>query len=265
MLDSFNREINYIRVSVTDRCNLRCVYCMPEEGVEKKNHNEILSYEQIYNVVKEAAELGVKKVRLTGGEPLVRKNIDELVAMIRSVKNVETIAITTNALILSPIAERLKNAGLDSINVSLDTLDDERYKYITRGGNLKDALKGIETASKLDFQLKINVVVYDEKSREELPLLEKYASEVNAKLQTIQYYNINTQKVDSINYDRPHRCKYCNRIRLLSDGYLLSCLHSNIKFKIDFNNIRGSIIRCIEGKPENGSYSDVKSISMIGG
>ena len=133
MLDSFNREINYIRVSVTDRCNLRCVYCMPEEGIEKKTHNEILSYEQIYNVVKEAAELGVKKVRLTGGEPLVRKNIDELVAMIRTLKNIETIAMTTNALILSPIAERLKKAGLDSINISLDTLDDERYKYITRG------------------------------------------------------------------------------------------------------------------------------------
>ena len=95
MLDSFNRDINYIRVSVTDRCNLRCVYCMPEEDFEKKSHNEILSYEQIYDVVKEAAELGVKKVRLTGGEPLVRKNIDELVAMIRKVKKIETIAMTT--------------------------------------------------------------------------------------------------------------------------------------------------------------------------
>ena len=128
--------------------------------------------------------------------------------MIRKVKKIETIAMTTNALLLSSIAEKLKKAGLDSVNISLDTLDDERYKYITRGGNLKDALKGIEIASKFGFQLKINVVVYDDKSREELPLLEKYASSVNAKLQTIQYYNINSQKLDSINYDRPHRCKY---------------------------------------------------------
>ena len=265
MLDSFNREINYLRVSVTDRCNLRCVYCMPEEGVVKKPHNEILSYEQIYNVVKEAAELGVKKVRITGGEPLVRKDIDSLVAMIRSVKKVETIAMTTNAVLLYNAAEKLKEAGLDSINISLDTLDSERYKHITRDGNLYDAMKGIKKASELGFQLKINVVIYDEKSKEELPLLREYADNLNAKIQTIQYYNINEQKLDSIDYDRPAKCKYCNRIRLLADGYLLSCLHSNIKFKVDFNDIRGSIIRCIEGKPENGAYSDVESLSMIGG
>ncbi|MEI0701788.1 GTP 3',8-cyclase MoaA [Brachyspira intermedia] len=265
MLDSFNREINYIRVSVTDRCNLRCVYCMPEDGIIKKMHSQILSYEQIYNVVKEASELGVKKVRITGGEPLVRKNIDELVAMIRTIEKVDIIAMTTNAVLLDGIAEKLKNAGLDSINISLDTLDSERYKYITRGGSLYDAMKGIKRASKLGFQLKINVVVYDEKSKEELPLLKKYAESINAKLQTIQYYNLNSQKLDSIDYDRPARCKYCNRIRLLSDGYLLSCLHSNIKFKVDFDDIRGSIIKCIEGKPENGAYSDAESLSMIGG
>ena len=265
MLDSFNREINYLRVSVTDRCNLRCVYCMPEEGIIKKNHNQILSYEQIYNVVKEASELGVKKVRLTGGEPLVRKNIDELVAMIRSIKKIETIAMTTNAVMLPDIAERLKSAGLDSINISLDTLDSERYKHITRGGSLYDAMRGIKKASDLGFQLKINVVVYDEISKDELPLLRKYAENINAKLQTIQYYNINEQKLDAIDYDRPAKCKFCNRIRLLADGYLLCCLHSNIKFKIDFDDIRGSIIKCIEGKPENGAYSDVESVSMIGG
>ena len=265
MLDSFNREINYMRVSVTDRCNLRCIYCMPKDGVIKKEHNDIISYENIYNIVKEASELGIKKVRITGGEPLVRKNIDELVSMIRTIKKIETIAMTTNAILLSKIAEKLKISGLDSINISLDTLDSERYKYITRGGNLYDAMEGIKKASELGFQLKINVVIYDEKSKDELPIIQKYADSVNAKLQTIQYYNINKQKQDAIEYDRPEKCKYCNRIRLLSDGYLLSCLHSNIKFKVDFNDIRGSIIKCIEGKPENGAYSDVESVSMIGG
>lgn len=265
MLDSFNREINYIRVSVTDRCNLRCVYCMPEEGIIKKSHNEILTFEQIYSIVKEASELGIKKVRITGGEPLVRKNIEELVSMIRSIEKVEIIAMTTNAVLLYSLAEKLKNSGLDSINISLDTLDSERYKYITRGGNIDDAIKGINKASDLGFKLKINTVVYDEKSREELPLLRDFAKSVNAELQTIQCYDINKQKEDALEYDRPAKCKYCNRIRLLSDGYLLSCLHSNIKFKVDFDDIRGSIIKCIEGKPENGSYSDVKSVSMIGG
>ncbi|WP_300369866.1 GTP 3',8-cyclase MoaA [Brachyspira sp.] len=265
MLDSFNREINYLRISVTDRCNLRCVYCMPEEGIMKKSHHQILTYEEIYSVVKEAAELGIKKVRLTGGEPLVRKNIDELVAMIRSIEKIETIAMTTNAVMLYDIAKRLKEAGLNSINISLDTLDSERYKYITRGGSLYDAMKGIKKASELGFQLKINVVIYDDKTKEELALINEYASNLNAKVQTIQYYNLNEQKLDAIDYDRPAKCKFCNRIRLLSDGYLLSCLHSNIKFKLDFNDIRSSIIKCIDYKPENGTYSDVESLSMIGG
>ena len=265
MLDSFNREINYMRISVTDRCNLRCIYCMPEKGVEKKSHDQILSYEDIYNIVKEASEIGVKKIRITGGESLVRRDIDELVGMIRKIKKVEIIAMTTNAVLLYDMAEKLKNAGLDSINISLDTLDSERYKYITRGGNINDAMKGIKKASELGFKLKINTVIYDEKSKEELPLLKEYAESINAKLQTIKYYDINKQKLDDIEYDRPKRCESCNRIRLLCDGYLLSCLHSNIKFKVDFNDIRGSIIKCIECKPKNGSYSDVESISMIGG
>ena len=108
MLDSFNREINYMRISVTDRCNLRCIYCMPEKGVEKKSHDQILSYEDIYNIVKEASEIGVKKIRITGGEPLVRRDIDELVGMIRKIKKVEIIAMTTNAVLLYDMAEKLK-------------------------------------------------------------------------------------------------------------------------------------------------------------
>lgn len=265
MLDSFDREINYMRISVTDRCNLKCLYCIPEEEIIKKHHNDILRYEEIYSIVKEASKLGVSKVRITGGEPLVRKNIEELIKMIRRIEDINIISMTTNGILLKPIAYKLKEAGLDSINISLDTLDYERYKMITRGGNLQDVIIGIEEAHKLNFKLKINVVIYDDISKKELPELYKYAESINAELQTIKFYNINEQKEDNAEYDRPMKCKYCNRIRLLSDGYLLSCLHSDIKVKVDFNDIRGSIMKCINIKPKNGSHSNVKSLSMIGG
>lgn len=265
MLDSFDREINYMRISVTDRCNLKCVYCMPEDGIVKKHHSDILRYEQIYDIVKEASKLGINKVRITGGEPLVRKNIEELIKMIRSIEDINIISMTTNGILLEPIAYKLKEAGLDSINISLDTLNEERYKTITRGGNLHSAIRGIEEAYKLGFKLKINVVIYDDISKKELPELYKYAENIDAKLQTIKFYNINERKEDTSKYDRPMKCKYCNRIRLLSDGYLLSCLHSDIKVKVDFNDIKGSIMKCINIKPENGSRSNVESLSMIGG
>lgn len=265
MLDSFDREINYMRISITDKCNLRCIYCMPENGIIKKSHSDILRYEQIYEIVKEASKLGINKIRITGGEPLVRKNIEKLIEMIRSIKSIDTIAMTTNGIFLYNMAYKLKKAGLNSINISLDTLNSERYKTITRNGNLFLVLRGIEEAYKLGFKLKINVVIYDDISKNELPELYKYAKSINAKLQTIKFYNINEQKEDFSEYDRPMKCEYCNKIRLLSDGYLLSCLHSNIKVKVDFNDIRGSIIKSINIKPGSGSYSDVESLSMIGG
>ena len=132
MLDSFDREINYMRISVTDRCNLKCLYCIPEEEIIKKHHNDILRYEEIYSIVKEASKLGVSKVRITGGEPLVRKNIEELIKMIRRIEDINIISMTTNGILLKSIAYKLKEAGLDSINISLDTLD---YEEMIQTGN----------------------------------------------------------------------------------------------------------------------------------
>lgn len=265
MLDSFNREINYMRVSVTDKCNLSCIYCMPEDDFERGCANNVLSYEDIFKVVEVASTLGINKIRLTGGEPLVRRDLDKLVEMIRTIDKIKIIAMTTNGVLLTHFAEDLKKAGLDSINISLDSLNPDRYRQMTRGGDIKDVLSGIDIASRLGFQLKINVVIYDDISKEELPALREYAESVNAKIQTIQYYNLNEDKRDTDLYDRPMKCIYCNKIRLLSDGYLLSCLHSNLKTKVDFNNIRDSIIKCINIKPEKGTYSDTKSLSLIGG
>jgi GTP 3',8-cyclase len=158
--DSFQRPINYLRISVTDRCNLRCVYCMPEAGVELMSHYDILSYEEIYTIVKAAAELGISRVRLTGGEPLVRAGISDLVSLLASIETIEDIALTTNGILLAQHAAELKEAGLNRVNISLDTLKPERFRQITRCGTLGDTLKGIKAAEAADLTpVKINMVV----------------------------------------------------------------------------------------------------------
>ena len=158
--DNFDRPISYLRVSVTDRCDLRCVYCMPAGGVTWRPHGEILHYEEIERVVRAAASLGISKVRLTGGEPLVRKGLVDLVAMIASIPGIDDLAMTTNGILLARHAEELKAAGLKRVNVSLDTLRPERFRTITRLGELSDTLEGIAAAKEAGLvPVKVNTVV----------------------------------------------------------------------------------------------------------
>jgi len=159
-VDSFGRSIDYLRISVTDRCNLRCIYCMPPEGVPHISHNEILSYEEIQAVVQVAAQLGVRGIRLTGGEPLVRADFPELVKMLSQIEGIQELSLTTNGALLKDYAQALKQAGLSRVNVSLDTLRANRFQYITRLGELKDVLAGIKAAREVGFRpVKINTVV----------------------------------------------------------------------------------------------------------
>lgn len=160
LVDRFNREHDYLRISVTDRCNLRCVYCMPPEGVKFMQHSELLTYEQIEEVVRVGASLGIRKLRLTGGEPLVRKDIEVLISKLSRIEGIEDIALTTNAYYLAHKAEVLKEAGLTRVNISLDSLHPERFKEITRGGILDRVLDGIDAAVKVGFKpVKINTVL----------------------------------------------------------------------------------------------------------
>ncbi|MGB7605293.1 MAG: GTP 3',8-cyclase MoaA [Lutisporaceae bacterium] len=160
MKDTLGRSINYLRISVTDRCNLRCMYCMPEEGICKKEHQDILSLEEIYEVVKTCSELGVNKVRITGGEPLVRIGITNLIEKISRLENIKDIALTTNGVLLEKYAEELKEAGLKRVNISLDTLNEEKYSYITRGGKLDDVMRGIKAAERVGmYPVKLNAVL----------------------------------------------------------------------------------------------------------
>ena len=176
MLDGEGRLIEYLRLSVTDRCNCRCTYCMPAGGVPMLGHKDILSFEELTEVVAACAQLGVRKVRLTGGEPLVRHGLPELVRMIRAVPGVEELAMTTNATLLAPVAAELHHAGLDRLNVSLDTLDAARYAELTRGGSLEDALAGLAAARDAGFsRTKVNCVLMGGVNDADVPRLAELA------------------------------------------------------------------------------------------
>jgi cyclic pyranopterin phosphate synthase len=169
-VDSVGRHIDYLRISVTDRCNLRCVYCMPPEGVPQMSHSEILSYEEIRAVARAAVELGFKKVRLTGGEPLVRAELSKLVRMLSRIEGLKELSLTTNGTLLKRYALELKQAGLSRINVSLDTLKADRFQRIARLGKLQDVLEGIAAAKEAGFEpVKINMVVMRGMNEDEVP------------------------------------------------------------------------------------------------
>lgn len=158
MKDSYGRQINYLRLSVTDLCNLRCEYCMPKEGITKSDHHEQLTHEEFEIIVKEFVKLGVNKVRITGGEPLVKKGIIDLLTKIGQIEGITDLAMTTNGELLNTYARDIKSAGVKRLNISLDTFDPMKYKRITRGGDLATVLEGIELAKELGFVIKLNTV-----------------------------------------------------------------------------------------------------------
>ncbi len=172
MTDGFGREINYLRLSITELCNLRCRYCMPEDGVCKKSHEEMLTQEEMLSAIRAAASLGVTKLRLTGGEPLVKPNIVSLCREAAATPGIREVCLTTNGTLLPRLAQPLKEAGVNRLNISLDTLDADKYRFITRRGELEQALKGIEAAQKAGFErIKINTVLIGGFNDDEIPQL----------------------------------------------------------------------------------------------
>ncbi|MGO4268996.1 GTP 3',8-cyclase MoaA [Paenibacillus sp. TAF58] len=160
LMDRFGRMHDYLRISVTDRCNLRCVYCMPEEGMEFEPDEKLLNFEEITEVVRVLAGLGVRKLRLTGGEPLVRKNLEQLIGMLSQIPGIEDIALTTNGIYFASRAEKLREAGLTRVNISLDSLKADRFSLITRGGDIHRVLASIEEAYRVGITpIKLNVVL----------------------------------------------------------------------------------------------------------
>ena len=169
MKDQYGREIDYIRISVTDRCNLRCKYCIPECGIASVGHENILNFDEITRIVAECAKLGIKKVKITGGEPLVRRELHSLVARIKNTPGIEQVTLTTNGIFLNEQIERLAEAGIDAINISLDTLDSAKFKKITGFDALDKVLDAIELCK--DYQgvkLKLNVVTLADYNKDEI-------------------------------------------------------------------------------------------------
>lgn len=178
MLDNQGRNIRYLRLSVTDRCNFRCRYCMPAEGVCKREHSEMLSFEELTEIVRTAVSLGVSKVRLTGGEPLVRRGIVDLCRSLRAINGVRELTMTTNGALLPQYAAELKQAGVDRLNISLDTLNEDKFAALTRGGSRADTLAGLDAAWNAGFRgTKLNVVLLGGVNADEIPALAQLAQD----------------------------------------------------------------------------------------
>ncbi|WP_455067976.1 GTP 3',8-cyclase MoaA [Parvimonas micra] len=277
MKDRFGRDITYLRISVTDLCNLRCKYCMPESGVESLCHSDILTLEEIVEIVKVAAKNGIKKIRLTGGEPLVRRGFINLCKEISKIDEIEDIAITTNGVNLKNMADDLFENKVRRLNFSLDTLVKEKYNDITRRNDFDKTMESLFYAIKKGFKVKLNVVLIGGFNDDEIENFVKLANDYDLEVRFIELMqigetanwskdkfisnNIVLEKVPKLEFDgvsgvakiykikgqkgkigliSPISCSFCsdcNRIRLTSDGKLKPCLHS--KDEINLKGLSG--------------------------
>ena len=277
MKDRFGRDITYLRISVTDLCNLRCKYCMPESGVESLCHSDILSLEEIVEIVKVAAKNGITKIRLTGGEPLVRRGFVHLCKEISKIEQIEDIAITTNGVHLKNMADDLFENKVKRINFSLDTLVKEKYNYITRRNDFDKTMESLFYAIEKGFKVKLNVVLIGGFNDDEIENFVKLANDYDLEVRFIELMQIGEtanwskdkfvsnkivlEKVPKLEFDgvsgvakiykikgqkgkigliSPISCSFCsdcNRIRLTSDGKLKPCLHS--KDEINLKGLSG--------------------------
>ena len=272
MKDAYGREIDYLRLSVTERCNLRCRYCMPQEGICKKRHEEMLTQEEMVLAVRAAAALGIRKVRITGGEPLVKKNLLAICRSVSQVEGIEEVCLTTNGTLLPPLAVPLREAGVQRINISLDTLDPQKYAALTRRDSFRQALAGIAAGLAAGFdRVKINTVLIGGVNDDEIGALAALTLAYPVDVRFIELMPmaggfgreamVSNRKVlealpqleaagedggvarlyrlpggqGNIGLISPvsHRfCARCNRIRLTADGKLKACLHAGTEYNI---------------------------------
>jgi cyclic pyranopterin phosphate synthase len=266
MFDRYNRHINYLRISVTDRCNLRCRYCMPEEGIGWFNPDDILSFEEIVDVVKSATLMGINKIRLTGGEPLVRKDIVRLVYMIAEIKDVKDLALTTNGILLSDLAGELKSAGLARVNVSLDTVDPVKFKALTRGGNIQDVFNGIRAAMRAGLDpVKINCVVSDSTDEEDAMQVKEFALLKGLQVRFIRQMDLETGEFSVVDGGEGGNCRICNRLRLTANGMVKPCLFSEQEFSVRELGAGQALIAALESKPLKGCVNRIGRFYNIGG
>jgi GTP 3',8-cyclase len=266
MFDSFNRPINYLRISVTDRCNLRCTYCMPAEGVTPMSHADILSFEEILEVVHYGVLQGINKVRITGGEPLVRKGVVSLVGMLARVSGIEDLSMTTNGIMLEEFASRLSEAGLKRINISLDTMDSDRFREITRGGDLRKVMRGVEAAAKAGLQpVKINCVIRQDTHEPDAEAVAVWGQENGYEVRFIRMMDLHVGQFSQVIGGEGGNCNTCNRIRLTADGRLIPCLFSDTGYPVRTMGVEAAFREAIAQKPACGSANSTGAFYNIGG
>lgn len=323
MIDRCGRNINYLRVSITDKCNLRCRYCMPESGIKYADTEEILNLDEIYRVIKLFSELGIEKVRITGGEPLVREGAAQLIGRIKKLPGIKEVYITTNGILLGDKLEELIDAGIDGVNISLDSLREDRYSYITRGGDFGKTMRSIIKAIESGIRVKINTVAmmgfnedeildfaaFSEKQPvdirfiELMPIGEKKEfkemscdlvkgiisenkeilmcedlGRINGPAEYIRLKN-GKGRIGFISPLSHSFCSNCNRIRLMSKGFIKQCLNWKygvnirelLRSNISDDEIKSVIRECIYSKPQSHNFNemdenmDKQYMSQIGG
>lgn len=266
MLDNYNRSITYLRISVTDRCNLRCRYCMPEEGVNMLSHDQILTFEEITEVVRTAALLGVTKVRITGGEPLVRRNIVTLVKMLADINGIEDLSMTTNALLLEEFAKPLRQAGLNRVNVSLDTMDPIQYRYITRGGDIDKVIRGIDAAIEAGLTpVKLNCVVNGSTNTPDALSVKAFGDSRKLQVRFIHQMDLSAGHFSVVEGGSGGDCASCNRLRLTANGKIKPCLFDDQEYDVRKLGPSEAIRKAVAGKPACGSHNYTGEFYNIGG
>lgn len=266
MRDPFGRTVDYLRISVTDRCNLRCWYCAPTRNWSLLRHEELLSFDEITSVVQAAATLGVRKIRLTGGEPLLRPNLPNLVERLASVSGIADLGLTTNGILLAKLARPLREAGLHRVNISLDAVDPARYVEITGGGDLTPVLEGIEAALLADLRpVKLNCVVQRDPSEPDARAVAAWAAAHGCEARFIPQMDMERGTFSRVFGGAGGDCPSCNRLRLSSAGLLLPCLFSEPAFSVRELGPEEALRRAVAAKPEVGGRCSRNWMHGIGG
>jgi cyclic pyranopterin phosphate synthase len=239
---------------------------MPPEGVQRKKHEDILNFTEIYEFAKLAVSMGVTKIRITGGEPLIRKNIIELIKMIAGITGLKDFGMTTNGVYLPEFAQQLAQAGLHRVNISLDTINPEKFKKLTRVGKLEDVMAGIEAAKKAKLlPIKINCVVKKNTHEPDAVEVAKFCQENDLQIRFIREMDLEKGTYWKVKGGTGGSCKICNRLRLTSDGKLRPCLFSEIEYDVRKLGIKNALMQAVGNKPEYGTVNRNKGFNDLGG
>ena len=266
LCDPHGRRIDYLRISITDRCNLRCGYCAPVEAFSYLPPEQILTFEEINRLVRVAVPMGIRKVRITGGEPLIRKDILVLVNLLSRIQGIQDLAMTTNGVLLRKFAGRLKKGGLHRVNVSLDTLDPGRFADITRGGTLRRVLEGLEAARDAGLSpIKLNCVVRESSDEPDARQVAAFAEEQGYPIRFIRQMDMETGDFWVVDGGTGGDCSQCSRLRVTADGMIRPCLFSDLAISLREHGPEDAIRRAIAAKPARGGTRKDHDFHSIGG